>query len=102
MRDATPADVQNAARTWLSDGVFVLTVQPFPEYHTVASDLDRSKMPEIGTPPALSLPPLTRTTLSNGLKVVLAERHSAPVVDLKPWSTPAMPPTVWRAPARRI
>ena len=79
--DATPADVQNVAHAWLSDGVFVLTVQPFPEYHTESSDLDRSKMPEVGTPPALSLPPLTRTTLSNGLKVVLAERHSVPVVE---------------------
>ena len=79
--DATPADVQNVARAWLADGVFVLTVQPFPEYHTEASDLDRSKMPEVGTPPALSLPPLTRATLSNGLKVVLAERHSVPVVE---------------------
>ena len=81
--DASLADVQNAARAWLSDGVFVLTVQPFPEYHTVASDLDRSKMPEVGTPPALTLPPLARTTLSNGLKVVLAERHSAPVVQVE-------------------
>ena len=81
--DATPADVQNIARAWLSDGVFVLTVQPFPEYHTVASDIDRSKMPEVGKPPALSLPPLERATLSNGLKVVLAERHSAPVVELQ-------------------
>jgi zinc protease len=79
--DATPADVQNVARAWLADGVFVLTVQPFPEYHTEASDLDRSKMPEVGAPPALSLPPLARTTLSNGLKVVLAERHSVPVVE---------------------
>ena len=81
MRDATPADVQNAARAWLSDGVFVLNVQPFPEYHPVASDAaDRTKMPVVGTPPALALPPLGRTTLSNGLKVVLAERHDVPIV----------------------
>src|SRR5262249_59594700 len=32
LRDATVRDVQNAARTWLSDGVFDLTVQPFPDY----------------------------------------------------------------------
>ena len=30
----------------------------------------------------MHLPPLQRATLSNGLKVVLAERHNAPVVDL--------------------
>jgi zinc protease len=82
MRDATPTDVRNTARAWLSDGVFVLDVQPFPEYHAVASDADRSKMPVVGTPPPLALPPLARATLPNGLKVVLAERHDVPVVQL--------------------
>ena len=81
MREATATDIQNAARAWLSDGVFVLNVEPFPEYHAVASDAaDRSKLPVVGTPPALNLPPLQRATLSNGLKVVLAERHNVPVV----------------------
>jgi zinc protease len=84
MREATASDVQTAARTWLSDGVFVLNVEPFPEYHAVASDAaDRSKLPVVGAPPALALPPLARTTLSNGLKVVLAERHNVPVVQIQ-------------------
>ncbi len=82
MREATVQDVQDAARTWLSDGVFVLNVVPFPEYHPVASNADRSKLPQVGAPPALKLPALERTTLSNGLKVVLAERHTVPVVQL--------------------
>ena len=30
---------------------------------------------------SLKLPPMQKTTLSNGLKVVLAERHTAPVVN---------------------
>ena len=84
MREATAADVQAAARTWLSDGVFVLNVEPFPEYHAVDGDsADRSKLPEPGTPPALALPPLARATLSDGLKVVLAERHNVPVVQFE-------------------
>jgi zinc protease len=82
LRDATVADVQTAARTWLSDGVFVLNVQPFPEYHAAAEGADRSKLPTVGNAPALALPPLQRATLSNGLKVVLAERHEVPVVQL--------------------
>jgi zinc protease len=82
VREATPKEVQNVARQWLSDGVFVLEVQPTPEYRVAATGADRSKLPEIGTPPDLKLPPLQRATLSNGLKVVLAERHNAPVVDL--------------------
>jgi zinc protease len=84
IRAATPADLQRVAKQWLSDGVFVLNVEPFPEYHPAAAAdaADRSKPPEVGAPPALSLPPLERATLANGLKVVLAERHSAPVVQL--------------------
>jgi zinc protease len=36
----------------------------------------------VGSPAPLQLPPLQRATLSNGLKVVLAERHAVPVVQL--------------------
>jgi zinc protease len=82
-QQARPADVQAAARRWLSDGVFVLEVQPVPDYQVAQSGADRSKLPATGKPPALELPPLQRATLSNGLKVVLAERHNAPVVQLQ-------------------
>jgi zinc protease len=78
---ATPADVQGAAKRWLSDGVFIVNVVPTPEYKTVASTVDRSKRPDTGTPPSLTLPAPTRAKLSNGLQVVVVERHNAPVVD---------------------
>ncbi len=81
-QEATPKDIQNAAKQWLSDGAFVLDVQPTPEYKVASTGADRSKLPAVGTPPDLKLPPLQRATLSNGLKVVLAERHNAPVVDM--------------------
>jgi zinc protease len=82
LRNATVAEVQRASRTWLSDGVFVLNVEPFPEYHAAAAGADRSKLPTVGSPAPLQLPSLQRATLSNGLKVVLAERHAVPVVQL--------------------
>jgi zinc protease len=78
---ATPADVQAAAKRWLSDGVFVVNVDPVPVYRTVASDVDRSKPPATTTPPSLSLPTPQRSKLSNGLEIVVVERHNAPVVD---------------------
>ncbi|MEJ0037466.1 MAG: pitrilysin family protein [Gammaproteobacteria bacterium] len=81
-QDATPKGIQAAAKQWLSDGVFVLDVQPTPEYKVASTGAERSKLPTIGTPPELKLPPLQRFTLSNGLKVALAERHNAPVVDM--------------------
>jgi zinc protease len=82
LREATPVDVQQAAREWLSDGEFVLTVQPFPDYEPAASGADRSSMPAAGAPAPLVLPPLLHTTLSNGLRVAIAERHGTPVVHL--------------------
>lgn len=81
--NATAADLHRVARQWLSDGVYILEVHPFPEYDVVASDVDRSTLPEPGTPPAASFPELQRATLSNGLNVILAERHSVPLVNFR-------------------
>ena len=80
--DATREDLRAAAQRWLSDGAFVLQVFPFPDYETAARGADRSAPPVPGTPPELELPPLQRDQLSNGLKLALAERHNAPVVQL--------------------
>ncbi|MGB2645287.1 MAG: pitrilysin family protein [Candidatus Acidiferrum sp.] len=81
VREATAEDLKAAANRWLSDGVYVLDVLPFPDYKVAANGADRSKPPEIGTPPELKLPKLQHATLSNGLKVILAERHEIPLVD---------------------
>jgi zinc protease len=78
---ATSEDLRAAAQRWLSDGVYILQVDPFPDYKTASAGADRSKAPDTGTPPELKLPKLQRTTLSNGLKVILAERHEVPLVD---------------------
>ncbi len=77
---ATPAQVLAASKRWLSDGDYTLEVLPFPEHQTVASTVDRTRLPAVGPPPDAKFPELRRTTLSNGLKVVLAERASIPQV----------------------
>jgi zinc protease len=76
---ASAADLQGAARRWLSDGAYVLTVHPYPEYQTVASSVNRKTMPPAGAPPAARFPAARRATLSNGLKVVFAEQRAVPV-----------------------
>ncbi|MGO9641698.1 MAG: M16 family metallopeptidase [Candidatus Acidiferrales bacterium] len=81
VQEATAEDLRAAAQKWLSDGVYILEVNPFPEYKTAATGADRSKAPDTGTPPELKLPKLQRATLSNGLKVILAERHEVPLVN---------------------
>jgi zinc protease len=78
---ATAEDLQSTAQKWLSDGVYILEVDPFPDYKTASAGADRSKAPDTGTPPELKLPKLQRATLSNGLKVILAERHEVPLVN---------------------
>jgi zinc protease len=80
--DSSPAAVRETAARWLSDGVYILEVQPFPEYATTPSAVDRSAVPKPGTPPAVHFPRFERATLSNGLKVVVAERQSVPQVNL--------------------
>jgi zinc protease len=76
----TAAEVRDAARKWLGDGQYVLEVRPYPEYTTVASNVDRSKLPDPGAPPDVSFPVVEHDTLSNGLRVQLVRRTAVPVV----------------------
>jgi zinc protease len=80
VRLASAAQLAGAAKQWLSDGVYTLEVQPYPEYQVARQGADRSKLPEPGTPPDIKFPELERATLSNGLKIVLARRPSIPQV----------------------
>ncbi|MES2321931.1 MAG: pitrilysin family protein [Pseudomonadota bacterium] len=81
IKAVTPAQVKAAMAQWLSDGDFVLEVKPFPEKLSTTAKLDRKAEPAQGKPESLKLPPMQTMTLSNGLKVVLAERRAAPLVN---------------------
>jgi zinc protease len=84
LQSATTKDLQGAGQRWLSDGVYILEVHPFPEYSTTPSDVDRSTgVPAAGTPPTARFPKFQRATLSNGLKIILAERPSVPQVNFE-------------------
>jgi zinc protease len=82
IKAATDDDLHKVARDWLSDGVYVLEVHPFPKLEEAKTGADRSKVPEAGTPPPARFPAFQRATLKNGLKLVVAERHAVPVVSL--------------------
>lgn len=83
INSATPQDIKAASNKWLSDGVYVLEITPFPDYATGEAGAERvaGKLPQAGEPPAAQFPELQRAALSNGLKVVLAQRQSVPVVN---------------------
>ena len=48
----------------------------------VAQAPDRSGPPELGAPPRLQLPPIQQFELSNGLRVMMVEKHQVPVVQI--------------------
>ncbi len=79
---ATAGDLKSAAARYLSDGDWALEVHPYPTFEAAATGADRTKLPDAGTPPDARFPAIGRATLPNGLKIVLAERHSIPQVQL--------------------
>ncbi|MCA1248111.1 pitrilysin family protein [Massilia sp. MS-15] len=75
----TPADVKAAANRWLRASHYTMTVRPAPKLAATKSTLDRKVLPGLGDAPDVKFPVLQRAQLKNGLKVVLLERHSAPI-----------------------
>ena len=78
--NASSKQLQMAGNTWLSDGDYTLEVHPYPELTAATEGADRSKLPDTGQFPIADFPDLQRTTLSNGLEVVLAQRSAVPMV----------------------
>lgn len=82
LNNATIQSVQTTAKSWLTDGEYVLEIHPFPQFKNEPTDSTiRKKMPEMAASPEAKFPKLERTTLSNGLKVILAERTAVPTVN---------------------
>lgn len=46
-----------------------------------AQTLDRSKIPALGPPPKVSLPPIVTRQLPNGLRLMIVEQHELPLAD---------------------
>ncbi|MET4729379.1 zinc protease [Lysobacter enzymogenes] len=107
---ASIASVQAAGRKWLGKGSHTIVVvpgdkpasalpetaraapaaapaalpAPDPRFKTVKSEVDRSLgVPKTASFPALKFPQRQTATLSNGMQVVLIERHDTPVVQLQ-------------------
>jgi predicted Zn-dependent peptidase len=106
IENSTAAQLKEVAGKWLRRGAFTLQIDPgertpaveeptvpnLPPTTVAAaaknlkalpSTVDRSLgVPRTDSFPALRFPALTRTTLSNGLKVLLAERRGLPLVEM--------------------
>jgi len=83
IKEATPADIKRVANEWLSDGEYALEIHPFPEVNANLSDkADRTKLPDLTAAPPVKFPEVQEFVLSNGLKVMLAQRNAVPVVNM--------------------
>lgn len=73
--------IYNWRALWLSIvAVGVVLLFTFPLI--AQQKADRTRPPELGPPAALKLPPIQRFALSNGMPVVLMEKHNVPLVQI--------------------
>ena len=103
---ATPEQVRAVAQEWLGKPSHTFVVEPGerkplveapaakpapfelppvdPGFSTTPSTVDRSKgVPTVDQFPELDFPELQHATLANGSKLILAERHEIPVVQIR-------------------
>src|SRR3546814_14349660 len=81
-RAATPQQLQDAGRKWLSDGDYVLRILPSGDLAAHAVDADRSAVPTpAGVVPA-TFPMVQRAQRSNGMTLVVARRTGVSSVNI--------------------
>jgi len=106
-----PADVERVAKKYLGGKKMALEVEPgrataitpdpripaaearvqlakkyheprLPETPAIPEDADRTALPKAGPAPTFKLPPIHRRTLSNGMRVLVVEKHEFPSVNV--------------------
>jgi len=83
MNKASAADVTAAANKWLGQGFYQITMRPEPKYKVSAEAVDRSTgLPVTESMPDLTFPAIEEATLANGMRVVVANRPTVPVVTM--------------------
>lgn len=83
IKEATPADIKRVANEWLNDGEYALEIHPYPEINANLSDrADRTALPPLAAIAPVKFPDVQEFTLSNGLKVMFAQRSSVPVINM--------------------
>jgi zinc protease len=81
---ASRRDVRTAANTWLTQGIFTLTVEPYPNYSVSVDSVDRDAgIPEVTEFPAGAFPQREQAALANGLRVILARRDTVPLIQMQ-------------------
>ena len=78
----TTQDAMIAARKYLSGGKHELTIKPFGNHQASAEDARPASLPGLLEEADLVMPEVVSTTLSNGIRVNLVERHTLPLIEM--------------------
>ncbi len=82
LEGVSAANLRDTAGAWLSDGAYALEVLPFADRKQApVSTADRTQIPQPGPAHDLKLPRIHEDRLTNGLRILVAERHDIPVVN---------------------
>ncbi len=79
---ASNKDLQTAAKRWLTDGVYILEIEPFGKHSISNDDIDRSELPKPGKIPHVKSPICQQVTLSNGLDLIVIPENSVPLIEV--------------------
>ncbi len=83
LADATRGQLRDALDNWLGQqAAFVANYVPYPQLNTATEGADRSEMPEQLEPEPAAFPEFSRSTLANGLELVVVERPGLPILNL--------------------
>ncbi len=74
--------VRSAMCSILSAGAVCLVLSALPAAAQTPAPPDRSGPPKLGAPRTLTLPPVTKRALSNGVPVWIVESHEVPVASI--------------------
>jgi zinc protease len=77
----TPSEVRLSAQKWLSSGDYNLHIVPAPKFTPLSSGYDRKKIPMPKEFPHAKFPKVQEAKLSNGIRVLLAQRTEVPMVE---------------------
>lgn len=80
---ATSPAVSGAVRKWLDAASYTLIVRPFPDYRASGETVDRSAPPVPGPVADADFPDYRTAVLSNGIKVMVAERGDVPLLSVR-------------------
>jgi zinc protease len=82
IQSARSYQIREAVKTWLSDGEYQLTIEPYPQFHGETNTIDRTKVSVPLLQPQAHFPAISHAKLRNGLQVVLAPRPGVPMVKM--------------------